>query len=260
MIRFFACALTALCLASSPIVATAAAESWPKPIQALADRGIQIVKQFDAPGDLTGYAARVGPRWLAVYLLPDGKHAILGTLLDAQGNALTDQALQRIQQAYQASLGPVWPRLQDSTWVADGSDQAERVVYMFTDPNCPYCHQFWQMARPWVESGQVQLRHIIIGIIKPSSPGKAAAILTAENSSKALARNQRGFEDGGIAPVESVSPKIRNKLQANLLLMQQLNLYGTPAILYRGHDGEIHTKQGLPARPQQLEAILGKRD
>lgn len=239
--------------------ATAMAQSWPAPIQALADRGIQIVDEFEAPGDLTGYAARVGPRWLTIYLMPDGKHAIVGTLLGAQGQALAGDVLARIKQEQLTAKGPIWPRLEDSTWVADGERTAERVVYVFTDPNCPYCHKFWVLARPWVESGQVQLRHIMVGVLKPSSPGKAAAILAAENSAAALARNEHNFQNGGIEAVESISTTMQRKLQANRQLMRELNLYGTPAIVYRDSEGTVHTKQGLPMRKQQIEAILGAR-
>jgi thiol:disulfide interchange protein DsbG len=45
--------------------------------------------------------------------------------------------------------------LQNSSWIADGSIGARRVVYVFTDPNCPYCNKFWAEARPWVQAGKV---------------------------------------------------------------------------------------------------------
>lgn len=255
MHRIFMLGLAALSLFAS----TATAESWPAPIQALADRGIQIVKKFDAPGELTGYAARAGTRWLAVYVMPDGKHVILGTLLDAQGNALSGQVLKRIRQAYKAGEQPVWQRLEDSYWIADGSEDAEQVLYMFTDPNCPYCHRFWQFVRPWVKSGTLQVRHILVGILKPSSVEKAAAVLAAEDSSAALRRNQRNYRNGGIQPAESVSDEIRRKLQANLHLMRQLNFYGTPGIVYRDSEGKVHKMQGAMIPADQLEDMLGKR-
>lgn len=253
--------LTMLACAGLALLATTAAakSSWPAPIQALADRGIQIVEKFDAPGGLTGYAAHIGPRWLTIYVMPNGKHAILGTLLDAQGNPLGREALARIKQQHTGIDGPIWPRLEDSYWVPDGSKKAERVVYVFTDPNCPFCHKFWKLARPWVKSGQVQLRHIMVGVLKPSSAEKAAAILAAENSAAALARNERNFKDGGIEPVESISAEIQRKLQANRQLMRKLNIYGTPGIVYRDAEGDVHIRQGLPVTKQQIHAILGKR-
>lgn len=243
----------------SLLATTVAAKSLPAPVQALADRGIKIVQKFDAPGEVTGYAAQVGPRWLAIYVMPDGKHAIVGTLLDAQGNALTQQVLDQIKREHVTDKGPIWPRLADSYWVADGSKNAERVVYVFTDPNCPFCHMFWKRSRPWVKSGEVQLRHIMVGIIKQSSPGKAATIMTAENSEKVLTRNQRNYKQGGVEPMDSVPDSIRRKLQANLMLMKQLGIYGTPGIVYRDEQGQVHIVQGVPAR-QKMDDILGERE
>lgn len=65
-------------------------------------------------------------------------------------------------------------------WILDGKKEAPVIVYVFADPFCPYCKQFWQKARPWVDSGKVQLRTILVGVIKPESPATAAAILAAK--------------------------------------------------------------------------------
>lgn len=250
--------ITTIAAALAVFAASASAQPWPAPIQAVADRGIEIVKEFDAPGELTGYAAHAGHRSVALYLMPDGEHVVVGTMLDAQGNELTSKVLDRIDRETMASDGPIWPRLEDSHWVADGSEDADRVVYVFTDPNCPYCHKFWKQARPWVESGSVQLRHIMVGILKPTSPGKAAAILGASDSGAALKRNEHAFDNGGIDPMSSISDATRTQLEANRDLMRSLNLYGTPGIVYRDEQGDIQTLQGMP-RQQQVQAVLGER-
>jgi hypothetical protein len=59
-------------------------------------------------------------------------------------------------------------------------------VYVFTDPNCPYCNKFWADAQAWVDSGKVQLRHIMVGILTPTSADKAAALLGDKNPAAAL--------------------------------------------------------------------------
>lgn len=75
----------------------------------------------------------------------------------------------------------VWAQLESATWVLDGKADAPRIVYTFSDANCPYCNHFWEAARPWVNSGKVQLRHLLVGIIREDSPAKAAAILGASD-------------------------------------------------------------------------------
>ena len=86
----------------------------------------------------------------------------------------------------------IWGQLAQATWLADGQAKAPRTVYVFTDPNCPYCNKFWSDARPWVDSGKVQLRHVIVGILTPTSPGKAAALLADKNPAQALDAYERG--------------------------------------------------------------------
>ena len=67
-----------LCLACVSGLAHAA--DWPAPIQRLADQGVTVIKKIDAPEGMTGYAAKAGQRPVALYLTPDGKHVIIGTL------------------------------------------------------------------------------------------------------------------------------------------------------------------------------------
>lgn len=116
----------------------------------------------------------------------------------------------------------MWNKLDASAWVRDGRADAPRVVYTFSDANCPYCHRFWEAARPWVDSGKVQLRHIMVGVIREDSPAKAAAILTAPNPSAALLENEHNFDKGGIKPVAKLTPEVANKLDANQELMIEM--------------------------------------
>src|SRR2546429_3515415 len=53
------------------------------------------------------------------------------------------------------------------------------------------CHKFWEAARPWVDAGKVQLRHILVGVIRDDSPAKAAAILQAPDRAAALMEQDR---------------------------------------------------------------------
>ena len=59
----------------------------------------------------------------------------------------------------------MWQRMEQSHWLLDGKKDAPVIVYVFADPFCPYCKQFWQQARPWVDSGKVQLRTLLVGVI-----------------------------------------------------------------------------------------------
>lgn len=234
-------------------IAAFAASATPPPIKALEKQGFQIEDQFDTPGDLTGYAAQYKGQPITVYLTPDKKRALVGTMVDGQGHNLSAEPLQKMSaQQHQ----DIWPKLEQSHWVADGSDDAKRVVYEFTDANCPFCHKFWQASRPWVKAGKVQIREVMVGILKSSSKPKAAAILAADDPAAALKKNEQNYDNGGITPVKNIPADVKKKIEANNKLMKSQGFYATPTIVYRDDNGQVQVKQGLP-QGDSLTKIMG---
>lgn len=152
----------------------------------------------------------------------------------------------------------VWTKLEAATWVLDGNVKAPRIVYTFSDPSCPYCNRFWDAARPWVDSGKVQLRHIVVGIIKADSLAKAAAIMEAPDRSEAFGENEKKARQGGIKPSTKISAPIHRILDANQRLMLSLGFRGTPGIIVKSHNGELKKYYGMP-HDEILEEVLGPR-
>ena len=242
--------LVALC-GAAPL---AHAAEWPAPIKALQAHGVEIVGTFDAPGGLTGYAAIAAEQPLALYLTADRKHVIVGPMFDAKGGNLSDAPLERLVNKPMTDRN--WKALEASSWIADGSSSAAQIVYAFTDPNCPYCYKFWSDARPWVKAGKVQVRNVIVGILGPTSPGKAAALLGAADPAAALAQHERDFSSGGIAAMAPITPALRAKLDANQALMQRLGAPATPTIFFKDGSGKLQKVQGAPAA-EALVKIFG---
>ena len=228
----------------------------PAPIRMIEAKGARIVGTFDAPGGLKGYAAEYQNQGMALYLTPDGKHVISGHLFDAEGNNLSSEPLERLVFAPMGEI--MWQKMEKSAWIADGRADAPRVVYVFSDPNCPYCNMFWKQARPWVDSGKVQLRHIMVGILRPDSVFKAAALLKARNPEKALREHESDPEAGKLKPLAEIPADIQARLDANQQLMEQLGSVATPAIFYQDEKGRLQQQQGAP-QPDTLQRILGKR-
>jgi thiol:disulfide interchange protein DsbG len=268
-----------LALAATAAVAVAAvatsvviaAPERPAVLQAIEKQGVTIVGTFPAPGGLTAWAGYVGQRPLSLFVTPDGKHVIAGTLLDAQGEEVAQAALEKTVRG--AMTAGAWSKLESSHWIEDGKKGAPRTVYVFTDPNCPYCNKFWADARPWVDSGKVVLRHVMVGILTPTSAGKAAALLAAKDPAAALAAYERGhmeqngktmasgrprpLGDAGLKPLEEIPADIESKLTANHRLMASLGLQATPAMVWRDANGNVQMRTGAP--PSELPAILGTR-
>ncbi|MFJ2366659.1 thiol:disulfide interchange protein DsbG [Pseudomonas sp. NPDC087697] len=232
------------------------AEELPAAIRKIEAKGATIIGSFDAPDGLRGYAAQYQNRGMALYLTPDGKHVLLGNLYDADGKDLSAEPLQKL--VYAPMAKEVWAKMDASNWIADGNKDAPRTVYLFSDPNCPYCNMFWEQARPWVKAGKVQLRHIMVGIIREDSPGKSAALLAAKDPSKALEEHEKAGKQSSLKPLTTIPAAIQAKLDANMKLMEELELSATPAIFYMDDKGELQQQQGAPS-PDKLVKILGPK-
>ena len=243
-----------VCLGLITFASGALAKEWPAPIKALEAKGLEVVGTFDAPGGLTGYAGILQQQPLAVYVTSDGKQAIIGSMVDAKGVDLTREPVTRL--VSKPISDKTLKLLEQSAWIAAGANTAPRVVYTFTDPNCPYCNKFWNDAQPWIKAGKVQVRHVIVGILGPTSPGKAAALLSAPNPQAALALHEQQHRSGGIKPLAQIPVNVRTQLEANQELMQQLGFPATPATLYKDADGNIQTVMGAPSG-DKLKQVLG---
>ncbi len=229
------------------------AEQWPAPIAATEARGVEIVGKFDAPAGLQGFAGKINGQGIALYLTKDEQHVIVGTLLNAKGEDLSRAPLEKL--VYEPMSDEVWADLQASHWIADGAADAPRIVYSFTDPNCPFCSMFWKQARPWVDAGKVQVRHIMVGILREDSLGKSAALLAAKDPSAALHAHESGHP---VTPLKAITPAVAEQLKANYQLMKQLGASATPAIFYQDTQGRLQQQMGAP-QPDKLKEIMGPR-
>ncbi len=166
---------------------------------------------------------------------------------------------------------PTWDVLAQTKWIADGRDDAPRKVYVFMDANCKYCTKFWSDARPWVNSGKVQLRHVMVAVIAPTSAGKAATLMVDPDPARRLASYEQahafgvvrmmaggphhGLEDPNLQPMLPIPVAIAHALEDHAALMGALGLRGTPGIVFRGLDGRLVARPGLP--PDELPGVLG---
>lgn len=224
-------------------------------LKTLEGQGLKIHGPLDAPGGLNAFAASAGTQAMAIYIMPDSDYALIGTLIDTQGNPVVEEALRQV--VSEPLEQGAWESLEAAGWVADGDPDAERIIYVFTDANCPFCNELWTSARPWVEAGKVQLRHVMVGMIRADSAAKAAAILEADDPEAALAFNEVNHAKGGIEPLETISEKSKALLDSNVELMRQLGFGGTPGFVARGEDGKLSFQSGVP-RGSALEDLFGQ--
>jgi len=107
-----------------------------------------------------------------------------------------------------------------------------------------------------VDSGKVQLRHIMVGVIREDSAGKAAAIMTAPDPSAALRQNELAAPGRGTLPLNAIPARIQRELEVNQLLMTSLGFQGTPGIVTRDLEGGLRKVNGMP-RGGAMSEVLG---
>ncbi|MCT4703830.1 thiol:disulfide interchange protein DsbG [Enterobacteriaceae bacterium H20N1] len=241
-------------IASTSVLA--AEPKLPAPIEALQKQGFELKGEFKAPGNLQGYAMQYQGQGTTVYLTPDKQHAIMGNLVDAAGKNLSDEQVEKW--VYAPMAKEMWQKLEKNRWIAAGKADAPHIVYAFADPYCPYCTQFWQKAQPWLKSGKVQLRVLMVGMLRPDSAQKAAAIMMAKDPAKTLADYENSQGKMELAVPAAITPQITEALKSNLALMDELGGSATPSIYYLNKEGRLQQHQGLPD-DEALQAIMGDK-
>ena len=152
-------------------------------------------------------------------------------------------------EARQKAAASMLANIQQATWIRDG--KSAHVMYVFFDPNCPYCHKVFEMMRPQVQRGEVELRWVVIGKLMATSTGKAAAMLEAKDPTEAFYRNERGFSQetgsfGGIEEEPAPREETLRRLNANLALLNRTGFDAVPALLFRTKDGKADIIRGAP--------------
>ncbi|XTZ37317.1 thiol:disulfide interchange protein DsbG [Salmonella enterica] len=231
------------------------AQELPAPVKAIEKQGITIIKSFDAPGGMKGYLGKYQEMGVTIYLTPDGKHAVSGYMYDEAGNNLSEKLIEK--EIYAPAGQKLWQRMEKASWLLDGKKEAPRVVYVFADPYCPYCKQFWQQARPWVESGKVQLRTLLVGVIKPESPAAAAAILSTPDPAKSWQQYEQSGGKMALKLPTTVPAEVTKLLNINQKIMDDLGASATPAIYYMNEDNVLQQEVGLPDA-EKMKTIMGE--
>ena len=139
-----------------------------------------------------------------------------------------------------------------------------RVVDVFFDPNCPYCHELYEDLLPWVGKQGLQLRWIPVAVLAPSSEGKAAAMLQAADPREALARNENDYGEnpgagsgGGLVPAAHVAVATREELARNVNVLHAAGIYfAFPMMVWKDRTGQAQMFLGTPHGTAQLEKLL----
>lgn len=153
----------------------------------------------------------------------------------------------------------LFAQLEKADAVVEGARDPRRVLYVFFDANCYYCHLTWKALQPYEAVG-LQVRWVPVAYQQPSSVGRAAAIMESGDRVAALRRNETGYDrahfEGAIAPLAKVTPARKKSLDANTRLMRAFGAPGTPALVWKHANGNVQFRAGVP-RLSELPALMG---
>lgn len=137
--------------------------------------------------------------------------------------------------------------VQAANWLTLG-DKGKYEVFAFIDPDCPHCQQFMREAKPYIDSGDMKLRALPIGI-SPESERKAALLLAGSDPLDRFLRYADG-DASALTPPNSIST---DAVRKNMGVMLDWGFDVTPIIVYRAGNGDIRMVRG---RPGNLETIF----
>ncbi len=222
--------------ASYASAATPAASPYAAMVESLSHGNMRLLKTFPGPDGLTGLV--VGPakgHGAKTIVWGVGEKALIpGPVLNAQGQNLTLLAL-RSQHLLPEPMAT--GKLAEAMMQAPGFTVGTKgpLFAVFLDPNCIFCHQFWDKAYPLAQEGKFRFKVVPVGFLKSSSLPKAVTILMQKNPEQAWAENEAKFnkaaEEGGTVPAKNLDPKIVREIAANTQLLAKSGAVATPTFL-----------------------------
>ena len=205
-------------------------------VGAISHGKMRLVKVFPGPeSNIVGIIAKGPTGQKALAWMVDGKYLLIGALIKADGKNLSELDAE--------NAGLVVKPL-PSSMVASSAlsatgftvGHAGPLMAVFMDPNCIFCHKFWDAAQADIRAGKLRLKVIPVGFLKPSSLAKATTILQAVDPALAWAHNERRFrksiEEGGEKPAAHLDPKAMADVRANTALLGNTGEMATPTLVY----------------------------
>jgi len=215
----------------------------PAGLQAAIQAGFKVEKSFMAASGLTGWVLQSPDgQYNVYYTTPDGQSMIAGALVSAAGENLTQKYAEL--HVPKPDLTALYEKFEKSNYIAGGTlKNPKSVLYAVFDPNCVFCHYLYLALKPYEAAG-LQVRYVPVGFLREDSAAKAAQIL--KEGIKALDAQQATYNTPEMPKGIEVTADLKAKLDANLALMREAQMNGTPGILYKDASGNVVKKNGMP--------------
>jgi len=189
---------------------------------------VQVLRDISG---LCEVVIKVSGQPLVFYTDKKMKYVLVGNLLSlADKKSLTRERQQEFMKVSQEEV----KGLQKHTDFTFGKVGSQKYIYLFTDPDCPFCKRSEPIVEKWANEKEVEVRVILFPLpIHPQAFDKSVALICGkkgweEYKSGYNSKNQ--CEDG------------KKKVESNLQLAEKYGIGGTPTFI--GMNGRVHA--GVP--------------
>lgn len=240
------------------------------------NKGATVKSTFTVGDNLRGWMLHFAGTDDIYYTSRDGNFLLLGALMDADGNNVSAKVKAAMNESAPDKDKTAVVRATDS-WkkgVYKGLEGAKSLtigdkgpnLYVFYEPTCPFCAKLHQR----LGMHQVKAHYIMVDFLSSQSEKLAETLWTLPKAKLQPAFNALVMSNLAGTPheghgswIQKYAPKVPLKnagqlskdLNHNKALMQQARVNGTPAIVYKDKQGQVHIQHGLPSN-SQIEAIL----
>jgi thiol:disulfide interchange protein DsbC len=189
---------------------------------------VQALK--DIPG-LCEVVIKVGSQPLVFYTDKEMKYVMAGNLVSlADKKNITRERKEEFMKLNQEGL----KELQKHTDFTFGKVGSQKYIYLWTDPDCPFCKKAEPVVEKWANEKGVEVRVILFPLpIHPQAFEKSVALIC----------DKRGWEEykSGYSSNNQCKDG-KKKIEDNFQFAERYDISGTPTFV--GMNGKIHT--GLP--------------
>lgn len=156
--------------------------------------------------------------------------------------SLGDKFLNEISQLRILSFGP----------------EEGKSLYVFMDPNCPYCHQFFEMILGKIAEGKaIHLFVIPAPVLGKDSLEKTLKIYGAGDPSAAWESYMKDQTLPDSPTDKAVLESAQQTAMANMQSFQRWKLRSVPLIVWRGSNNRVMINIGTPNDVQEFFYTLG---
>lgn len=194
---------------------------------------------------LEAYLMIRGQNKQPIYLTPDKQAFVAGLLFNKEG-MVTDEQLNSSSEKIISNnkKASVFDKLNRATAFTLGEGGPE--IYVFSDPNCFYCHKFWAEASLYLYKNPLTINIIPIDIIRPKNE-LASKILSSDNPRQTFIRHEAAaLKNKNTLFSNKATLTSSEKIISNNKLFFSFGFDKTPSFVYTMPDGELYTISGIP--------------